>query len=243
MGAISTWEPDTVEALLDLHDVDGGTVVFSARPDTSSPRRGLCDLLAAMGKEVSGHLAPSETALLAELCVSWLIAERIHTVAVVAVERWPARVVETVRSAVEASGATFIEASTRSADGVHLAHAQLLEAGHVHGPGRVAAAPAGLRAFRFPHFAAAGLLYRLTADWSVFDRLTVCDVDAERQSVRIAGGTLVVPAASWRFLRVQEVHSRRAGKRALFTRFGQQLRRDEIVFGILKTTAVEDDRM
>lgn len=242
MGATSTWEPDTVEALLDLHELDGGTVVFSARPDTSSPRRGLCDLLAAMGKVGAGHLAPSETALLAELCVSWLIAECIHTVAIVAVERWPARVTATVRSAVEASGATFIEASTRSTDGLQLAHAHLLEVSHLHGADRVAASPAGLRAFRFPHFAAAGLLYRLTEDWSDFDRLTVCDVDEKRQSIRIAGVTVLVPAASWRFLRVQEVHSRRAGKRALFTRFGKPLRRDEIVFGVLKSTAVRDDR-
>ncbi|MEX0847788.1 MAG: hypothetical protein WD023_08410 [Ilumatobacteraceae bacterium] len=76
------------------------------------------------------------------------------------------------------------------------------------------AAPAALRRFRFPHFAAAGLLYGLTGDWSDFATLTVNDISPEDSSIQIGGTVIAVPLESWRFLRVQEVHSRRAGKRA-----------------------------
>jgi hypothetical protein len=242
MGAVSIWEPDTVEALLDMHDIDGGTLVFSARPDMSGPRRGLNDLLAAMGKEVAGKAPPpTEIKPLTELCVAWLIAEQIHTVAVVAVERWPAHVSTAVRLAVESAGAFFIPVSTRSETSLHDAHGHLVEARAAHAGQRCSATPAALRRFRFPHFAAAGLLYRLTEDWSDFNKLTVHDLCSETHSIGLRGTTVAVPIESWRFLRVQEVHSRRAKKRALFTRFGQTLRRDELVFSILKTLSAEDD--
>jgi hypothetical protein len=233
----TTSDTSAVEALLDLHDVDSGVVVMSARPERIGPRHALLDVLGALGKTASLCGPPSETSTATAIVVQWLIAEQISSVTVLGANRWPIRAERAVEAAVVGAGAQFIPIrDLATCADVSLVGRRIASATRT----KAATCPTEwqqIRRLRLPHVAAATLASELKLSWSDLMSTTVEDVTDGGHQLRLLDWVLTVPDGAGRFLRVQELHSRHHGQRMLFSLFGRPLRRDEFAHAALKGQA------